>query len=136
MEEGGSTTLDPGGKLDSGGGGGGIVVLIGKSITITGSINVNGGNSANGDYASGGAGAGGSILFKGQTLTLGSNLATALAGSVGSCTGSHGGAASVGRIHADYLTSIAGTTNPTIDSRQDTSLVPPSFGGAFLLNFL
>jgi hypothetical protein len=39
----------------------------------------------------------------------------------------------VGRIHADYLTSITGTTGPTIDSRQDTSLIIPSASEFFTL---
>lgn len=127
--------LDDSGNPCVGGAGGGIVFLIAPTITVTGSIVVGGGNGAsNGISGGGGGAAGGSILFKGQVLTLGSSLATSAAGSGGTGVGGHagdGGAGSVGRIHADYLTSISGSTSPTIDSRQDNSLTSPSQGGFF-----
>ncbi len=109
----------------SGGNGGGIFLVISKTITVTGSITNNGGNGGSRTTGSGcgGAGAaGGSILFKGQTITLGTNLATATQGSGGSGPQQTGPIGSVGRIHADYLTSISGTTNPTIGSTQDNTL--------------
>jgi len=115
----------------AGGGGAGIVFFITKALTITGAINLNGGAGATGAAASGGGGAGGSGLFKVQTAVLGTNLITATAGT----SGGVGGGGSVGRIHLDYLTSKTGTTNPTLDSTQDTSLIE-SMGGAFLLNFI
>lgn len=57
-------------------------------------------------------------------LILGSNLVTAL-GVSATATGDAATPAtpsSAGRIHADYKISISGSTNPTIDSRQDDSL--------------
>lgn len=111
------------GGLAGGGAGGGIVILIAPTITITGTITTNGGRGlegTGGDAANdGGSGAGGSILLKGNDLVLGSNLATA----TGGAAQSNGGAGGTGRIHADYGTSITGTTNPTIDSRTDTSFL-------------
>lgn len=120
--QGASNSDNNGGR--SGSSGGGIVVLISPTITVTGSISVNGGSDAGEAFYEGGAGSGGSILFKGQTITLGTTLCTASGGT------SFGLNAGAGRIHADYKTSISGTTTPTLDSRSDSSLdtvVPGSF---------
>lgn len=71
------------------------------------------------------AGGGGSTLLKAGTLTLGTLLAVAAsaAGDDGlGATGGDGGNGGVGRIHVDYLTSVSGTTTPTLDSAQDNSL--------------
>jgi hypothetical protein len=116
----------------AGGNGGGILFLIGKTITVTGSILCNGNVGSNGPSTggSGGGGAGGSIFLKGQTIVLGTNLLTSSAGSGGTSGGGNGGAGAVGRIHADYLTSITGTTTPTLDSTQDSTLA--TGGGTFL----
>ncbi len=108
----------------SGGGGGGIILIIGATITVTGSISVNGGTGWAADGA-GGSGAGGSVLLKAQTATLGTNLIT----STGVVASGSRGASSDGRIHIDYLTSFTGTSNPTIDSRQDATLLQASSGG-------
>lgn len=99
-----------------GGEGGGIVLIISKTITITGAI-----NSIGTSRTGAGAGAGGSVLLKGQDITLGSSLITATGG-----VNSYSASAGTGRIHADYATSLSGTTSPTIDSRQDTSLLEAS----------
>lgn len=115
-------------NIDGGGGGGsggGFVLLIAPTITITGSIVTNGGTgvaASRGGAGGGGGAAGGSVLLKGQGITLGSTLITATGGSGGAGAtqggdiGGAGGAGSVGRIHADYSSSISGTTNPTIDT--------------------
>jgi hypothetical protein len=139
---GGRDSSNPG--RTRGGSGGGIVILIAPTITVTGSITANGQNAPGTIPASGsqdgggGGGAGGSILLKGQALTLGSSLITAAAGSLagGANGGASGGNGSVGRIHADYSTSISGTTSPTIDSTLDTTLEDATGGGSFLLNFI
>lgn len=122
------------------GGGGGIVLIISKTITVNGAITTNGGNgvNANGtDNGSSGAGAGGSILLKGQQITLGSNIITASGGTGGTGSGGSGnsGGGSVGRIHADYLLPVSGTTNPTLDSTKDASMFLP-LAGASLLTLL
>jgi hypothetical protein len=117
----------------AGSAGGGIVLIVSKTLTVTGSIVATGNAGADASGGAGGGGAGGSILLKGQVLTLGSTLITATGGAKGNCTGgaaSHGGAGSDGRIHADYLTSISGTTNPTLDSTQDNTLATDA-GGFF-----
>lgn len=113
-----------------GGIGGGIVFLIGKTITITGAINANGeagqpgSGSGDGDGGAGGGGSGGSILLKGGSLTLGSSLLASTGGAGNTLpVYSDSGPGGAGRIHADYATSISGTTNPTIDSRQDSILM-------------
>lgn len=113
--EGGRT----GGK---GGNGGGIIFFISPTIVFTGGGNSNGANGANGaiDGNDGGGGAGGSILLKGVDLTLGTNLLTVANGAAGA---SFGGAGAVGRIHADYATSISGSATPAIDSTHDTSIL-------------
>jgi hypothetical protein len=131
---GGSNRSDSSARESSGAGGGGVVILISPSITVnssTGSINANGGNEAPSDGA-GGAGAGGSVLLKGQVISLGTTKVTATGGT----ETSSGGAGGTGRIHADYMTSISGTTNPTIDSRQDTSLVDVNYGAGLFPAFM
>lgn len=121
----GSGGITPG---SGGGGGGGIVVIISRIITVTGSITANGGvggTDVGGVF--GGAGAGGSILFKGQSITLGSSLVTASGGASGPAGGN-------GRIHIDYSNTLSGTTTPTLDSRQDVTLADS--GGSFLFNMI
>ncbi len=125
----------------SGGAGGGLVAIVGRTINITGAITSNGGAGGS-IYRSGGGGAGGSVLFKGQAITLGTNLITAAWGqgggnSSGVAGGSSpgdggGGNGANGRIHADYSTSLSGSTNPGIDSRLDPTIVPAANEGAFL----
>jgi hypothetical protein len=112
----------------AGGAGGGIVLLIGRTVTITGSVTVNGGagGAANVGGAGGGGGAGGSVLIKARTGTLGTNLITSAAGAGGAGSDAAGGAGAVGRIHIDYGISFTGSTTPTIDSAQDSTLLEGS----------
>lgn len=132
----------------SGGNGGGIIFLIAPTITVTGTLTSKGGNGGAGSYAgadatqlatASGGGAGGSILIKGQTVVLGSSLVTANLGSKATGTNSgngrgnqNSGDGSDGRIHLDYLTSFTGTTSPTLDSRQDNSLISDTGFLAFM----
>jgi hypothetical protein len=102
-----------------GGNGGGIVFISGTTITVSGGITSTGADNGAGDTWCGGGAAGGSILLKGQVLTLGASLITAAGGS----GGSNGGAGGVGRIAINYLTSYTGTTSPTLNALQDSSLV-------------
>jgi len=115
----------------AGGNAGGIILIIAKNIpTITGNIYINGNAGGNAATSGAGGGAGGSCLLKFQTGDMGTNKITVAAGSGG--TGSYaGGAGSVGRIHADYSSSITGTTSPALDSTQDFSLNTGS--GMFLI---
>lgn len=110
----------------AGGPGGGLVILIGKTITVTGSINTSGNNgsgaASDGAGGQGGGGAGGSLLLKGQILDLGTNLCTSAGGSGNVGWGRAGGNGGVGRIHADYSVSITGSTSPAIDSTQDVTI--------------
>lgn len=120
----------------AGGNGGGIAFIFSQNLIISGSIVSGGTQAASVSAGTGGSGggAGGSILLKCKTATLGSNLVTAPAGagrSVGGGAGD-GGAGSVGRIHIDYSGSISGSTNPTIDSRQDTTIKQLGAGNLLL----
>lgn len=132
--QGGGQNATPG----AGGNGGGIIILIGKTITVTGAVSTSGANGVRPGVTdgAGGGGAGGSVLLKGQTITLGTTLVTGTAGSGGTATGAGaGGNGSVGRIHADYSTSLSGTTSPTIDTSLDSSLADPAGGAAFFALF-
>jgi len=124
-----------GGAGTRGGVGGGMAFIFAKNITISGLISGNGENGVNStDVSAGGGGGGGSILIKAQIATLNSNKVTATAGSGGVRSGdtnhANGGNGGDGRIHLDYLTSYTGTTNPTLNATQDSSLVTAS-GGFF-----
>ena len=146
------------GSVGNGGAGGGLFLIIAKTITISGSIPLNGSNGTmgTGPRGPGGGGAGGTGLLKGQTITLGSNLVTSSAGlgatgGIGGHAGAGGGGSAngsnrvddnnagngaVGALHADYLTSISGTTSPTIDTTQDGTLVDAGGGASFLYNLI
>jgi hypothetical protein len=122
-----------------GAGGGGIIIITKNLAEITGAITLTGGNQVLiGDVicACGGGGSGGSCLIKCETAILGTNKITA-AGGIGSnrssLNQSIGGDGSVGRIHVDYKTSCTGTTNPTLDSTQDTTL---KYSGGFVSSFM
>lgn len=106
--------------------GGGIIFISAKTITGTGTIITGGSAGSSGtsvDAGGGGGGAGGSILLRCQTATIGTNLITAPGGAGGTANSCRtGGAGAVGRIHIDYLTSVSGTTTPTFDGTQDSTL--------------
>jgi hypothetical protein len=120
-----------------GGNGGGIIFIFSKTFNISGTVSLNGTNGYNGTGSSdgncggGGGGSGGSALIVCQIATLGSNFLTALGGAGGDGPGAagSGGAGSVGRIHLSYYSSYTGTTNPTLDVSQDTTLISPVFTG-------
>lgn len=124
---GGGARNTPGNSAGGGGAGGGIVLITGTTITVnntTGTITAKGGDGgvpAGGAPRCGGAGAGGSVLLKGQVINVNTNRITAIAGarSTRNLPETNG----IGRIHADYYTSVAGTTTPTLNSTQDSSLV-------------
>lgn len=125
---GGSSSVGSGHSTGTGGNGGGFIFISAATFTNTGSIVANGnagGNPTRDGLGAGGGGAGGSILIKTQSATLGTGLITATAGAGGTGTGFgpiYGGAGAPGRIHIDYSTSYTGTTNPTIDYTEDSSL--------------
>jgi hypothetical protein len=114
----------------SGGAGGGLVFIFAKTISVGTAVSANGAaggaTSPTTNGCAGGGGGGGSVLIKSQNATLGTNLVTASAGAGGDGY-FDGGAGGAGRIHLSYLTSYSGTTTPTIDVSQDTSLTdnPP-----------
>lgn len=115
------------------GNGGGIVLIIAKSITVSGSITSSGQLGQNSMASGGGtgSGAGGSILIKCQIATLGTNKLIA-SGGVRTAeehnNNGYGGAGGVGRIHIDYKDSYTGTTTPTINAAQDTNLKSQVYG--------
>lgn len=117
------------GTPGTGGDGAGLAIIMSKNITISGSPTATGANgTTDGTGGGGGGGGGGSILIKAETATLGSNKITANGGTGGqpSDTSRNGGNGGSGRIHLDYSNSYTGTTTPTIDARQDTTIVTPS----------
>lgn len=122
--------LSAGLKAGAGGSGGGIVFISGTNITVTGAINANGGaggtSSSGVQTVGGGGGAGGSILLKTQAATLGTGVITATGGARGAgyptASWGYGGAGGDGRINIDYYTSYTGTTTPTLNAVQDSSL--------------
>lgn len=101
-----------------GGDGGGIIAIFGNTIDISGNVKANGeagtNASASADNGAGGGGAGGSILIKGSSVTLGSALVTASAGSGGTgYSGSGaGGAGGTGRVAVYYNSSLSGYSSP------------------------
>lgn len=105
----------------NGASGGGIIFPTATTITLGGSglITAHGGDSS---PDGGGGGGGGSILLKAQNATLGTNQVIATGGA-SSAGPNNGGAGGDGRIHIDYLTSVTGTTSPTLNSTQDNTLV-------------
>lgn len=115
---GGQGNNDAGG---SGGAGGGIIFVSSATIDVSGAINAQGTDGGSGVSSGGGGGAGGSVLLKAQVATLGTNIIY-VSGGAGGNSG-QGGAGASGRIHLDYYTSYTGTTSPTVDVAQDSSLL-------------
>ncbi|MFM7204823.1 MAG: thrombospondin type 3 repeat-containing protein [Myxococcota bacterium] len=111
----------------AGGGGGGVIFIQAGTLTVTGSIVSNGANGVQ-DRSSGGAGAGGSIWLGAQSMSLGTNLVTALGGTSSSdpycpVTAGLGGA---GRIALYYGNTPVGSTNPTATSKASVSFLSPA----------
>ena len=113
---------DQNGPFGAGVSGAGIIVVIAKTITITGTLTANGKNGTANYYTGGSGGAGGSILIKCQSGTLGTSKVLANGGTPGVDNGHYGATGGAGRIHIDYYSGYTGTTTPTIDSAQDTNL--------------
>lgn len=112
---------------------GGCWDVVSPIITIGGGVISDGviGSAGSGGEGAGGSGAGSDILFKGQTVNLGTGV-SALGKSANSNGSNHaGGASAAGRIHVDYLISCTGTSSPAADTRQDNTLLNNT-GGAFL----
>lgn len=121
----------------SGGTGGGFCFIIANNFTVSGGSITNGGTSgtvAGGDSA-GGGGAGGSTLLKCVTASIGTTLISASGSASAGGAGVAGGTGGAGRIHIDYSGSFSGTTTPTIDSRQDGTIVDNAGGATILLAF-
>ncbi|MBU0845941.1 MerR family DNA-binding transcriptional regulator, partial [Patescibacteria group bacterium] len=111
----------------NGGDGGGIVYIAADSITVNGFLSNNGGNGSVGESrgGGGGGGAGGSLKLISDTINLGTSKVTATGGTGGNTSYADGGAGGDGRIHADYVTSTSGDSDPVYDSSQ----VSASAGG-------
>ncbi len=124
---GGSGSNQSGAGLSGAGGQGGAkLLIIAKTVDVSGmTITLTGGNGAtstgsDGSPGPGGGGAGGSALIKGQVVVLGTNKITASGGSGATGGGHTSGNGAVGRVHVDYSSSLSGTTTPTLDSSVDT----------------
>jgi hypothetical protein len=119
----------------TGGNSGAILILFSNSITLSAGVVANGqtpsGQNSGGVMGAGG-GSGGAILMACGTATLGTNQATATAGSGGTGeTGKNGGAGAAGRIAVHHSGTVTGTTNPTFDDTTDATLVELSPSGFF-----
>lgn len=120
----GGATDNVGNNVGGGGAGGGILLILTPSLDLTNlSISLNGGNGG-GTKHGGGGGAGGSALFKVINATFGTNKITATGGT-NSASSRPGGAGGVGRVHVDYSGAITGSTNPTLDSSLDATIITP-----------
>ncbi len=124
-----------GGSAHGGGGsnnangspGGGALILISKSIDISGItvVNLYGTDGGAGTSRGSGGGGGGAGLLVCQTATLGTNkiVATGGAGGTGGDANANGGAGGTGRIAVHHSGTVTGTTNPTFNDTTDSSLV-------------
>lgn len=130
------------GNTGNGGNGAGAIIIISKTITISGAVNSNGanGSAASGtDAGGGGGGSGGSIMLQGQDVTMGTDLISATGGSggAGSSGGTAGGAAGDGRIAVYYKDSLSGSVGAsyygTYHSETDDDLEETAMAGAFLV---
>lgn len=140
---GGGGSVDGPGGVVAAGAGAGIMFAFSKEFEITtGSINLDGGDGANtAEFSCGGGGGGGSFLLKTLSAILGTNKITANGGLGGIAQnpntgdpndGGNGGNGGVGRLHVDYVRSLSGSTTPTLNSRQDSSLLSARAGLALL----
>jgi hypothetical protein len=94
---GGGSNDNPGNSIGGGGAGAGIVVVLARTFSLNGLISANGGQGGGNKWA-GGGGAGGSILIRGQSLSFGTNVISA----IGGAARNSGGAGGYGRIRFEY----------------------------------
>ena len=96
-------------------------MVFARDMNITGQVLSKGANGEN-QHSSGGpsgaGGSGGSIRLVGRTISLGTNLVSALGGSGGYSNWKTGGTGGVGRIRAEYCDSLTGSTNPLSSSEK------------------
>lgn len=132
---GGGSGGNIGESVGGGGCGGGILLLISKNIDFSGASSGSDltGGGGNGSKWGSGGGSGGAVLIKCQNANLGTNKVIATGGAGGAGSSHVGAVGGVGRIHVDYKNSLTGTTNPTLTSTQDSSLIYPSAGMWFNL---
>lgn len=133
------------GSMVSGPGAGWIAVWA-KNLVVSGAITSNGqqasgiaGESSTVRTMTGAGGGGGNNLLNCETGTLGSGLITANGAAQLAAGGAQplpGGAGGNGYNHLNYRDSFTGTTSPTLDSRQDSTLHDYIAGGSFLYNFI
>ncbi|MFA6081342.1 MAG: hypothetical protein WC741_02955 [Patescibacteria group bacterium] len=115
-------------KGGAGGYGGGIIYISATTVTNSGTIKSNGTTggssttSGTSTTGAGGGGAGGSIYILGNSVSLGTTIVTASAGSKGT-GGNAAGNGGVGRI-AVGGPSITGTTSPTYTALGDIVSTP------------
>jgi hypothetical protein len=139
---GNANTLTGGTPGATGGNGGGLIVILGRTLNVSGVINASGQNGGvvSNNGRSGGGG-GGAVLLKGQSVILGNNLVLATggngvtgtegdggAGGGGSLNGSNGNAASSspggqGSIRVEYCNSLTGSTNPSASTQKLTCYI-------------
>lgn len=118
-----------------GGHGAGIALIVFPYITLTGGILLNGqaGNVGSSRGGGGGAGAAGDGRLVGVNIDVGSNCSAAGASGGAPSQGGDGGSSSQGRFHVDYANSVTGTTAPTMNTRQDKTLLSQTAGAAVVM---
>ncbi|MBP7962824.1 MAG: hypothetical protein KBG20_18450 [Caldilineaceae bacterium] len=120
-----------------GGRGGGILIVLGKSIQISGAMiadGSNGGNSNSQYSGPGGGGSGGSIFIVGQNISN-QGIVRASGGSGAcreyGCSGNGG----TGRIRIEFCESLTGSDNPLITTKKlNCSIVEQIASSTTLLN--
>lgn len=131
---GGGGVIAGSGLAGGGGAGGGIVMISAKTVTISGSINLNGGLGGNGgNLCVGGGGAGGSALIRSEIATLGTNSVTSMGGSGGTSGNPPWAGANVGgngRVRVEYCDSFSGSTNPPASTQKLTCHIAEKVGAS------
>lgn len=108
----------------SGGTGGGIVLLFGRSFSISGGLlSARGGAGGNAGGPGGGASGGAIRLLPFTSLALGTSVVVATGGSGGTGNAS-AGSGGTGRIATNASATVTGTSDPTIDT-SSTDVVRP-----------
>jgi len=127
------------GSVNSGAGGSGAstLVLISRSITVTGAINLRGGKGGEpqdpltgGHVNWGGGGGGGVCLMICQTPILGSSLINVTKQDTNAGTYSQGGN---GNVIIQYSDSISGSSSPSYNANYDPTLIEIPVAGQVIL---
>ncbi|MBI4058010.1 hypothetical protein HY405_01715 [Candidatus Microgenomates bacterium] len=117
--------------------GGGIIYINADTVTLSGTGSISS-DSSSVTSCNAGSGSGGSVLIKGNTVTLGNSLVSAVAGAAGGVCGNSnrgsGGQGSPGRIRVEYNSTFSGSTRPTASSTSGSPSVGDGADGAVTIS--